>query len=173
MDMTVIANRWRVLALMFALVLAGGLLTLALLEKPAQAQAETITSTDEYTFDEFLEDCTGELVELAGTQHIVAHSTLDATGALHTKYHVVTQGRGVSDSGAKYIVINTDNVEENITLPPEEVQRTITNPGMFKLIRQGSSTPADDQYVNYLLHVTVNANGEVTAVVSSFDFGCK
>jgi peptidoglycan/LPS O-acetylase OafA/YrhL len=50
--MIVIANRVRVVVVMVsALAVAAGLLTLALLEKPAQAQAETITSNDRSTFN--------------------------------------------------------------------------------------------------------------------------
>ena len=42
-----------------------------------------------------------------------------------------------------------------------------------KITRQGSVTTTDDLQAKALFHITINAQGEVTAEVSKFEFVCK
>jgi hypothetical protein len=171
MDMIVIPNRGRVVAVISALALAAGLLTLALLAKPAQAQAETTTSNDRSTFNEFFTSCTGELVQIQGTLHTVEHSTIDANGVRHTTFHFQTQGRGESDSGAKYVFQDVRVAHDNDTGAPGD-NFNITFTETLKLIRQGSATPTDDVESRLLVHVTLNDQGEVTAEVFKAEGEC-
>ena len=166
--MIAMPNRVRVVMVVSALALAVSLLTLALLAKPAQAQAETITDNDRSTFDGSFISCTGEFVFIEGTMHTVAHTTIDENGGFHTTFHLNTQGRGVSDSGAKYVFHNVFNQHLVFT---DASNATLTQ--TIKLIRQGSATPTDDATLKFLIHVTINANGEVTADVSKFEAECK
>lgn len=71
-----------------------GLLTVALLSKPAQAaQAETVTTTtDRTTFNQTFRSCTNELVQIQGTLHTVAHSTIDVNDVIHSKFNFTFQG---------------------------------------------------------------------------------
>jgi hypothetical protein len=167
--MIVIANRVRVVVVMVsALALAGGLLTLALLEKPAQAQAETITDKDRSTFEGFFNSCTGEEVFIEGTMHTVAHTTIDANGERHIKFHFSLQGQGEgASSGDKYVFHRVDNSHQNFT----EDNANFTFSDSANLIRQGSATPTDDLQGKILFHITINAQGEVTTVVDKFEFG--
>jgi hypothetical protein len=76
----------------------------------------------------------------------------------------------VSPSGAEYVVHDTLNEHNNFTTNSAE-NFTITE--TFKVIRQGSATPEDDFTVKALFHLTVNANGDVTAVVGRSEAECK
>ena len=173
--MIVIANRVRVVVVMVsALAVAGGLLTLAVvLAKPAQAQAETIMDNDRSTFNLTSGTCGEELAQIQGTLHTVAHTTIDATGVRHIRGHFNEQGQGEGTiSGDKYVFHDVFNLRENLTgdEPGDHVTFTVTETA--KLIRQGSTTPTDDQQVKSLVHVTINANGEVTADVVKIEFEC-
>jgi hypothetical protein len=171
--MIVIPNRARVVALMLALALAGGLLTLVLLAKPTQAQAEPITDNYRSTFTGTYSSCDGAAVHIQGTTHTVAHSTIAENGVLHTQFHQNTQWQGKSKGGAQYVLHDTYNFNENnLTGVGDGYNGTIV--ATSKLIRQGSSdtTTDDDLYVRYFTHVTVNGQGELTAVVEKFEFVC-
>jgi hypothetical protein len=171
--MMVIPNRARVVAVMLALALAGGLLTQALLAKPTQAQAEPITDSYWSTFTDTYPGCDGAAVHIQGTTHTVAHSTIDENGVLHTQFHQNFQGQGKSKGGGQYVFHGTYNFNENVlTGVGDGYNGTIM--ATSKLIRQGSSdtTTDDDRYVKYFTHVTVNAQGEITANVVDFEEVC-
>jgi hypothetical protein len=168
--MLVIPNRVRIVVMVMvtALALAAGLLTLALLEKPAQAQAETIIKDNHRSPFIFFESGCTEPVFIEGTQHTVARTLIDANGGFHTKFHFNLQGQGEGlDSGDKYVFKNVLNTHIN---SPGPFNRTFTQ--TFKVTRQGSASATDDVQAKVLSHVTVNANGEVSAVVNEFEFVC-
>jgi hypothetical protein len=163
--MLVIPNRVNIVAVMSALALVVGLLTLALPANPAQSQAETITTNDHSTFNQlFTSSCTGEVFFVQGTLHTVAHTTIDETGVIHTKYRIAITGQGESDSGAKYVLHDAFNAQANVPGAAGE-QFNATSTTTHTLIRQGSPTPTDDVQIKLLSHVTLNDHGELTAEV--------
>ena len=169
--MVVIPNRVRVLVVVSALALAAGLLTLALLAKPTQAQAQHETFRAQMPFEMGgFNPCTGETYYLEGTVHLVTQVTQDANGNFHFTSHQVVEGQGVGASGAKYVVHDSFNTTINFTL---EAAQTFTQEFIFKVIRQGSDTPEDDYTVKYLIHFTVTANGELTSEVGRFEIECN
>jgi hypothetical protein len=85
----VIPTRVKVVEVMVSeLAVAAGLLTLSLLSKPAQAEADTETFNDRVPITGTLfNPCTGEFLSYEGTQYIVFHRTEDANGGFHFKGH--------------------------------------------------------------------------------------
>jgi hypothetical protein len=172
--MVVLPNRVRVVMVVSGLALAASLLTLAVvLAKPAQAQAETFTDTDRSTFTFYTSSCTGDdLVFFEGTEQIVAHTTIDANGVYHTKGQYKLQGQGEGlDSGDKYVYNYVSDYHENYSLAPGE-NYNFTQTLNVKIIRQGADTTTDDLQGKALFHVTIDENGEVTAVVENFEVEC-
>jgi hypothetical protein len=112
-------------------------------------------------------DGAGEWVDLSGTLHVLFHTTLNNNGGFHTKTH--SQPQGVSGtgrtSGDKYqgTGVTQDNFNGNVGS-----QYTFVN--NFRVIGQG---PGNNFLVHQLMHVTVNANGEVTASVDNSSVECK
>ena len=135
----------------------------------AQYKGQAFTSIDRTTYNNSFLSCTGELVQIQGTLHTVGHTTIAATGVSQSTFEYNIQGRGESDSGAKYLYHATFTQHEKFSEAPSTFNRTLT----AKLIRQGSPTPTDDFKINILIHTTVNAQGEVTAVVDKFEAVCK
>jgi hypothetical protein len=170
--MVVIPARVKVLVVMVsALALAAGLLTLTLLSKPAQAQAQTSTDIERTPFIEFVSGCSGEeTFLLEGTLRTVAHTTMDASGGFHTKFqfHLWGQGEGLS-SGDKYVFNDIQNRTFNSRTG---AVLNITQLQTFQIIRQGSATPTDDLQATTLVHLTINAQGELTAEVRNESVSC-
>jgi hypothetical protein len=157
--------------LVLSLAVVG--MTLALAAGMALAQATTDKFNDRTPFtDAFINPCTRELVPVEGTEHLVFHRTEDAGGGFHFKGHANTQLKGESASGAKYVVHQIGNSQDNFDVFSESADNfTLTLTLQF--IRQGSDTSEDDFQEKLLSHVTVNANGEITSVVEQFESECK
>ncbi len=109
----------------------------------------------------------GEIVDLSGTFHVLFHATIDDSDGYHSKFHV--QPQGVSGTGLttgdKYQ--GTGVIQDAIN---DKVGSESTFVSNFKIIGQGSG---NNLLVHENFHVTVNANGEVTAFVDDFSVECK
>ena len=112
--------------------------------------------------------CAGESVAFRGRLHVVFHATVDADGGFHIVGHANTQGvKGIGlTSRDSYQVIGVSNFNLNVQ-PPFPVEATVvTN---FSLVSKGS---ADNLHFHLNLHVTVNAQGDVTATVGNININC-
>lgn len=106
-----------------------------------------------------MEECTPEPIAFFGKLHLVTHSTADAANGVHeglTLNSIRVFGFGLV-SGARYRLINvaTSHFSE-----ASEGATVVTGTSQRKVIGQG---PAADTTVFFQLHVTMNANGEVTS----------
>jgi hypothetical protein len=160
--MLVIPTRVRVVLVVSALTFAAGLLSLALLAKPAQAEAETSRINERLHIGPVPVEnpCTGDVVIVEGTLHIVGHDTIDADGGVHFVVHNEFQGSGVSESGAEYVVSGVHNTHHVGRL---DSAFNFTIEDTFNVIRQGSHTSEDNFRIRLVTHLTINANGEVTS----------
>ena len=110
----------------------------------------------------------GEIVVFTGNQHLVFSQTSTANGHLSTMLHwnaddVIGIGQY---TGFQYRAtgVTQDHVVSNVSLPYTE---TTTN--NYHIIGQGQATNMD---LKETVHVTVDANGYVTAWVSDYNFEC-
>ena len=153
---------WRLLALV--LLVFGLLLMLA-----GKAQAATVTNDIHIPISgTVISGCPGgESVDFSGSAHTLFHATINSDGGESADFHINGQGvSGIGEiSGAKYqlpvaVHINTNGhvgVETTTTLSAE-------------LIGQG---PDNNEVMHMTFHVTVNANGTVTASVDNFFIKCQ
>ena len=112
--------------------------------------------------------CNGEVVSLSGTVNLRSHVTIDQNGGIHFNIHENTQGLSGTGltTGAKYQVNSAEDQETNFKSLPAESTFTMHS----NVIAQGSVP----NFVFHLTtHVTVNANGEVTALVLNQSSDCK
>jgi len=169
--MSVIANRVRVVVVVSALALAAGLLMLASLAKPAQAQPQQRVNEVVPIDSAVVNPCTDpeEVVSIEGTQHLIFFTNVDANGGSHSKGQIILQAKGVSDSGAEY-VIHSSMISQDNSEPGQGFTFIFT--GTTTFVRQGSDTPPDNLLVKETNHVTVNANGELTSVFTEFEAVC-
>jgi hypothetical protein len=136
------------------------------------ARASSFTENEVFPTDLFVyipcgNGGAGDLVVLSGNLHVLFHGTFDGSGGVHMKNHFQPQGiSGYSvTTGAKYQATGVTQDEFNAKVGYEY---TFVN--NFKIIGQGG---AANYLVHENFHVTVNANGTVTAFVDNFKFACK
>jgi hypothetical protein len=107
--------------------------------------------------------CNGEtLTVTSGTFQIVTHETAAASGA----YHLIVEGdaqgvKALASSGATYQIPGGFWIEVNATAGAT----TTTETDVLNVIGQGS---APNFTVRAIVHTTVDANGNVTALVDRF-----
>src|SRR5205814_1743223 len=109
----------------------------------------------------------GEDVQLTGMIHDLLHITMDAAGGLHVKSHDNPQGvSGVGlTTGTEYRGTGVTQEESNATAGVED---TFVN--NFRVVGQG---PDNNFLLHENFHVTVNANGDVTASHDNLSVDCK
>ena len=112
-----------------------------------------------------LNPCNGEAVAFSGTDHFTARVTLDNGGGFHLGLHDNIHVTAIGDQGNTYVGNQEDNFVFNGKVGEEE-----TNQLTFSEISNGS---APNFIVHALFHITVNANGNVTAFVDNFTAECR
>ena len=132
----------------------------------APAHAESVTTQNVPFVTPFLNPCTPDAVVMEG--HVQVQSSVTQNGnGFHVDLLLSAHGTGIGLSGDHYTLLTTEHSSSNDS----------NNGGMEfsvmftdELIRQGFDQQViDDFYVDLYLHMTVNANGEVTSDVSRLD----
>ena len=133
----------------------------------ADAVVTTINATVPFSavFDD---PCTGEPVTLTGNLHVLIHITQNAAGGFEAKEHFQPQGiAGVGASGTEYqgTGVTQDATEDS---PGPQFDSTFIN--NFRIISHGTSS---NYTAHDTVHVTFNANGDLTAVVANDSVECQ
>ncbi len=143
---------------------------LLLLRVPVAADGPNTTTMDVFTDSIGPDPCTGEDVEVSGTVEVSAKVTMSATSA-HLVGHAFGHLTGVGlTSGVTYISNVQAHVDANVDIDP------VTNTGESTIIASGDLIGqgiVPNQFVETHVHVTINANGIVTATVDSVRTGCQ
>jgi len=113
--------------------------------------------------------CTGDLIAVSGSIHFLATMTQDQGGGFHISFmDNVSQVTGTgSVTGVTYHGVGGDWFTVNVR-PPFPVEFTATD--VFGLISQG---PSPNLVVTDTFHITVNADGTMTANVSRLSISCN
>ena len=154
---------------LFALSLAALILVGA--QSAARAQATTVTSNASVPFADTAVSCDGETVNVSGKMHLLAHVTTDARSGRHIVLQINTASiKGVGESsGSEYVssATNHDSINDPDTFGGQS-EHTVTT--KFLLVGKGR---LPDMFVKTTMHITVNANGEVTAEVTNVTAECR
>ncbi len=152
----------------FVALTLTSLLVLALI---LSAQAAVTTNIKKQV--DFLKyiPCTGDLISLSGTVHLLMRTTADGNGGFHTTVHnnqalsgIVVDGSNV---GAKYRSVGATHENINLHLKPGTTETVISHSA---LIGRGK---APNLRMRTTTHITVNANGVITANVDKNELSCK
>jgi hypothetical protein len=151
-----------------ALALAAGLLALASLATPTQAESST-TERVPYSND-YYNVCTGETFHMDGTLLTVGHVTTDENGGQHLQFVENIKGTGENlTTGAEYAFNSKYHGQANYFGGPYTYYVSF----VMTMSRQGSTTPDDDWKVTISLKQTINANGELTTEIVNSEFNCN
>ena len=171
MDKMVIPNRWRILAVMLVLALAGGLFSLVLLSKHTQAQPPTdkgngaVVEELPVAFSLDTTGCVGgELIDVTGTLRTVNHF-VPVQGGYHVNSNMnFINLKGVGQTtGNEYVVHAGNQTVENF-LPTGD---TVTGYATIDITIGKGSSP--DRVIFATEHYILTEDGVVKAyVVQSF-----
>ena len=132
----------------------------------AQAESETSVSKEDFVFDVFT--CEDDFVTVRGTIHTVSHITFDDSGGAHFVIGTTVSGAVGSDAGGEtFHFSETDRFVSNFTSGG-----ATTDTSNFHQIST-TRGPRNNVYLKRTIHITTNANGEVTAVVANIEFECR
>ncbi len=112
----------------------------------------------------------GEWASLSGNLHVLTHITFNGAGGITLKQHFQPQNLGGTGltSGHNYRGVGVTQETLNIAAAGLPVTSTFVN--NFRMIGQG---PGNNFHVHQLIHVTVDANGVVRAVVANSSVTCS
>src|SRR5919108_1447123 len=129
------------------------------------APAFAVIENDRFPFASTQFVCT-ELVDFTGEYHIKSSWTASNSGNLHFTFHINAKGTGVGQTSGATYQWNDAIIEvyHDAALP-----FTATLIQTWKLIGQGA---ADNFVLKARIHVTINANGDVTAEHDSLEVTC-
>lgn len=148
------------------ILLAAAAAVIVFAAAPAHANEKPTTFTEPYNFA-FVNPCTGEPVVGTGDLRIMIHETEDERGGVHTTFHLVPENlTAISAAGTQYRVVGSGHEHAN---GKPDAATTSTFRDMFNMFGEGS---ADNFKVYAVFHITVNANGEPTAVVENERVQC-
>jgi hypothetical protein len=110
--------------------------------------------------------CNGDVVAIEGVMHVVFGVHVDQAGGTHVQARIIEHGAGIGQAaGDKYSFSADTNFVSN-TLDPSSETTQVVN---VRLVGQGTVPNFRAQQV---LHFTVNANGQATAVVDKLTSEC-
>jgi hypothetical protein len=134
----------------------------------APSASVVVKTPIEETFTAF-NDCAGELLEFHIREQLVVHETVDASGGIH--FHFVINDKGSTavglSSGVTWHQVGATRETDNIR---GEAPITVTFVNVFNLISNGS---APNLLIHELFHITINANGVVTALLERSRIECE
>jgi hypothetical protein len=111
----------------------------------------------------------GESVVLSGSLHVLATATINGNNVSSSTH---TQPQGVSGlgltTGDKYRATGVTRYDTNFDNVDFPIVTTYVN--NFRIIGQG---PGNNFTVHQTIHMTINANGDVTADVDNYKIDCK
>ncbi|HVF42388.1 MAG TPA: hypothetical protein VM936_05240 [Pyrinomonadaceae bacterium] len=150
---------------------AAALAALSLLS-PARVRSQASSST--FSFNEpvpavTVGTCDGfRLISLTGEVHFVVHFTTSDSGNQHVHYSINYRDvKGGDQFGNQYTVNSNSNDTSNFNAETQTSESVVQ---YFRLIGKGQ---VPNQQVRNVSHITVNNNGEPTAVFDHFYTDCK
>ncbi len=155
--------------------LAAFLVILGFIATIGLGGAITITNNYEIPYSRYVWvpcalDGNGEYIYLTGRLHILEHITIDNNGGWHSKIHFQPKdlkGTGLT-SGDKYQ--GTGVTQETMNISGKGLPYEFTYVNNFRMIGQG---PGNNYLVHETWHVTINANGKLTAYIDNISIKCQ
>jgi hypothetical protein len=144
-------------------------LSVAIYTAATSAQAAVTTNTTVQIDTSVLVPCTGDWVELQGPLHIVSSTTVNGnriSGQLDTQPAGV-YGNDLTTGAAYRGTGETDYRFSNDLTNGQAVETFVNN---FKIVGAGT---APNYLVHENTHLTISADGSVTAVVDNLSINCR
>ena len=148
--------------------------SLFLLALAIPAQAEVIVNDQEdISFTAYVpcaDGGAGEWIEGEGRLHVIVRETVDSAGGVHLGFHNQPQGLKATGqiTGDRYNANGVTQGSRNISSGGLPFTDTWIN--NFRMV--GTGRDAVSYHIHQVYQITVNANGEVTALVDQTQITC-
>ncbi|HLZ68647.1 MAG TPA: hypothetical protein VKV26_01940 [Dehalococcoidia bacterium] len=152
-----------------AVLMVGAAMVVLGLVQHAPAWADQVTNTTTPVSGTVTNPCNGENVTYSGQQHLLISMTINGNTA-HIVEHVNVQASGAGDLGNQYAITATENVSENVDIDPTTATGEVTEVINEQFASQGG---APNFLVQELVHLTVNADGTITAQIGNATAECQ
>jgi hypothetical protein len=141
------------------------------LNSSAAAQAMSTTTSTTSPFGGTIGGtCQQEVISISGQTHATFHTTINAQGDSNLVIHINVHGGGVGETtGTRYEFNQSTNQVFN---RHGSGALEFTSMDFIRVIAAGNQ-PDDDFFLRSQIHVTLNAQGEVTAQVRAFERVCE
>jgi hypothetical protein len=142
------------------------LITTVALAMPVAAQASA--TTQKAPFDADVIACNGDVIHISGTLLAIFTETTTPSGGFVVSFHFQPQGINGVDltTGTKYAATGLTR-DIQVVSPSGGSTETFVN--QFHIQATGG---AESYIVSEVFHITVSANGDVTAFVDNFSSTC-
>lgn len=117
-------------------------------------------------FNDF-NDCTGEVVTTTGCYNVDVHTVVNGNRAAFS-LHAQGNLEGSGPSGTEYVVHFNQNQHQNISLVNGQANTTLTL--NIDFISKGGGP---NYHQTIFLHISINANGNVTVTRDAEDLTCN
>jgi hypothetical protein len=136
----------------------------------AMSEAQTLTDNERAPISGTVLDCAGNPVTITGEVHLMTHTTINDSGQATVVSHLDQNLQGTSADGTRYVM--NQQLQETITVDASDgFPFTQTFVIHSNLNNNDPSVP--QLHIKALFHVTINANGEITAVQSELKEECQ
>jgi hypothetical protein len=144
------------------------LLVAAMVALAWPTSAEAAATTESFPFETYVVACNGDLIYLSGTLLVVFTETATPSGGFVFSAHFQPQGIQGVDLVTGTTFIGTGLTRDLLVVAPSGgFTETFVNEFHIQ------ATAGEESYiVSEVFHVTVNANGELTAFVDNFKATC-
>ena len=146
----------RIPVLTLASVLVCGLIWSA----AAAPQTQTTTDNTRVPIAGTVFDCAGNPVELVGEVHILTHTTISSSGQFTVVTHLDQNLQGTSADGTRHVM--NQQLQETITGDASD-GFPLTQTFVIHSNLNNNDPGVPQLHIRAILHVTINANGEITS----------
>jgi hypothetical protein len=155
-----------------ALFTLMSVLLMCSLMRPAAAMpdAQTVTDNVIVTISGTVLDCAGNPVTITGQAHIMTHTTISDSGHVTTVSHLNQSLQGTSADGTRHVM--NQQLQETITFDGSD-GFPFTQTFVIHSNLNNNDPNVPQLHIKALFHVTINANGEITAAQSELKEECQ
>ncbi|HYO64161.1 MAG TPA: hypothetical protein VER08_11065 [Pyrinomonadaceae bacterium] len=136
----------------------------------AAAQAQTTTDNTTIPLEGTVLDCAGNPVELVGEAHILTHMTISSSGQFNLVTHLDQNLQGTSADGTRHVM--NQQLQDKFTGDATD-GFPLTQTFVIHSNLNNNDPSVPQLHISGFLHVTFNANGEITAARSEIKEECQ
>ena len=136
----------------------------------AMSEAQTITDNVRVPISGTVLDCAGNPVTISGEVHIMTHTTISDSGHFTVVSHLNQNLMGTSADGTQHVM--NQQLQETITGGASD-DFPFTQTFVIHSNLNNNSPNVPQLHIKALFHVTINANGEITATQSELKEECQ